>query len=276
MSINWIDSIDIIIIENIIKRKFDTKPLILDQIDLTEEQFEFFSSIKKKYQSGYPLEYLLDTNYIDGLKMKLTENVLIPRPETFEWVNLILKNNFIETTNTIFDIGSGSGYISLLIANKLDNKIFINEISPQAVKVIRENLKINNIQNKTHVFEGDITIEYANMVNEVENEFVIFANLPYLPLTDKNEDNKIKYEPEIALFSGLDGLLLFQSLVSQIERQTQKPKYCFFELDPRNIHKAENISKKVFNYSEIIKIQEFERILICSMDKIELKYYNLG
>lgn len=272
MSNSWLDSIDILIIEDILGVKFLIKPLLLEDINLNQKQIEDFYCKKASFDIGYPLEYLLKYNYIDGLILKLDNTVLIPRPDTYQWVKLVIESNIIKKDDVLIDIGSGSGYITLLLAQSLNNPIYVNEISKNAVNVIKSNLELNKIKNKTRVFEGDIVIEYKNIVNEIKDNFIIFANLPYLPIGDIDKVNKIKYEPKEALFSGEDGLYLFNKLIEEIRNLQKKPRICFFELDPRNINQAIETATTIFKYSLIVEIDGFKRLLILSMDKIQLNH----
>ena len=78
------------------------------------------------------------------------------------------------------------------------------------------------------------------------SNWTLVANLPYIPSDEIKYAKKynIYYEPSIALYSGKDGLDCFRDLINQIKFLNNKPKQCFFELDPRNIHQAKKIMEK--------------------------------
>ncbi|HMC99424.1 MAG TPA: HemK/PrmC family methyltransferase, partial [Ferruginibacter sp.] len=119
--------------------KFPNKPL--------------FNSIVKKLKKAFdellqhkPIQYVLGEAWFYNLKLKVNEHVLIPRPETEELVELVIKSKVAMTTNaSILDIGTGSGCIPIAIKKNLPAALVSAiEVSEQALAIAKENAAINN------------------------------------------------------------------------------------------------------------------------------------
>lgn len=222
---------------------------------------------------NYPKDYLLEKVSILGLNFSLDEKVLIPRYETEVWLNSVLKLfkpelfkqlNFVcenlnlplvwqeiikpEETN-LLDVGCGSGFIGLVLQKYLQfQKTLLIDISFLALEKAKLNAKLNNID--VSFLESDLLEKIAPI--DLKNSLLI-ANLPYLPTSDYKDrfQNRVNFEPKIALYSGTDGLYTFRKLIKQLKKQTYIPKMVMLELDPRNIQKAKKILAKLYLQTQI-------------------------
>jgi release factor glutamine methyltransferase len=229
-------------------------------LSITEQKL--LNLLTKKYKSGFPLAYILGEIEFLNRKFLLSPDVLIPRPETEEWVaNLILgfqKNNFNTKSLNILEIGTGSGVIGLSLLHGLAskiNKIVLTDISPKALKIAKLNHKKHNIsknnQPQPFFVKSDLLADIANLKNSFSSNKklnILVANLPYLPENDKLSDTfkTLQHEPAKALYSGEDGLDTFKSLIHQVKLLGLDFHEIYFELDPRNILNASNIVLKIF------------------------------
>ena len=289
---------------------------------LSQEQQELLEKYIEKLKSGYPLDYLLGEVHILELRLKLNENVLIPRPETEEWLldlgrhpqldwvypttksksenitinghrhseqvrsggwtcsvtafdttseeSPTIENNGSTKTNQnlLVDLGCGSGIIGLYLANFFE-QIFAVDISPKALEIAKENATVNGINNIKFFLSDGLSDELLkNKITYFCNNYTdwtLVANLPYVPISDKiNEaEHKTQYEPDLAIYSGNDGLDLFRKVLVELESFETKPAQIIFELDPRNIRIASELLEKI-NYATNIWIDSggFERVLI--------------
>ncbi len=101
--------------------------------------FEKIKSIVLRLKNYEPIQYIIGETEFYGLKLKVTPAVLIPRPETEELVDWVVRSN-LPGKCTILDIGTGSGCIALAIKSKLkDAKVSGIDISEEALEVAREN-----------------------------------------------------------------------------------------------------------------------------------------
>lgn len=162
------------------------------------------------------------------LKFKVTEDVLIPRPETELLVDAVLE--FLKKnpgSHKILDLGTGSGAIAISIAKNSDAKIIASDISPKALKIAKLNAKFHSVEEK-------ITFIRSNLLAKVDTKpDIIVTNLPYIP-TERIAylDSSVKdFEPVIALDGGKDGFDLYRKLFAQIVKKGWKPKLIIGEID---------------------------------------------
>jgi release factor glutamine methyltransferase len=277
---------------------FDSK------VELGIEQKELLEEQTKMLKSGYPLDYLLGEIEILGLKLKLNEDVLIPRPETEEWLQEFTKNmknskNFnvlnsifnqnlgcfledysnknieeaipliLNQNNLLVDLGCGSGIIGLYLCKFFD-AVLSTDISNKALKIAKVNAKINKKINIGFYQSNGlsnllVTKRINNYCTSKKTNWTLVANLPYLPNEDKSkqEQYKLIYEPDLALYSGDDGLNHFRQVLAELEAFEIKPQQVIFELDPRNIRVAKDLLKKLdYKTNFWTDSGGFERVLI--------------
>ena len=161
-------------------------------------KLEQWNNISERLITGEPVQYIIGSAPFYGLNFKVSPEVLIPRPETEEMVELVLKDN-TENSLRILDIGTGSGCIPISLKfNRKDWEVFTTDISEGAVRIAEENAKNNNVQIK--IFVDDIFNSRAFNVDEKFD--IIVSNPPYIPLSEKQvmHKNVINFEPHLALF----------------------------------------------------------------------------
>lgn len=163
-----------------------------------------------------PLQYITSQTEFYGLKFNLSESVLIPRPETEELVEWIIKDHiFIENEFKILDLGTGSGCISVSLARFLKkSRVYAVDLSDKALVQAHENANLNNVE---VIFEVcDILDE--NLPDHFKNFEVFVSNPPYVRNLEKNEikQNVMHYEPHMALFVTDNDPLEFYRAILQI------------------------------------------------------------
>ncbi|MDR1593771.1 MAG: peptide chain release factor N(5)-glutamine methyltransferase [Prevotellaceae bacterium] len=145
-----------------------------------------------------PVQYVLGETEFYGRRFFVNENVLIPRCETEELVDLAVNDNRSETVN-ILDIGTGSGCIAISLDCELSGAtVYAIDISPEALKVAEK----NRIHNKANVLFaeydilGDAKFPYNTKFD------IIVSNPPYVRTSEKKymHENVLDHEPHIALF----------------------------------------------------------------------------
>ena len=233
------------------------------KLELSKIQTREFEKKQKLLQKNYPLDYLLNKiNFLEN-DFYLDQKVLIPRPETEEWVKILLDIKFSKNS-ILVDLGCGSGVVGLSLASKF-KKTYGLDYSNFAIKVTKKNIKLNKIKNikvlKSNLFSNSYL---KNKINKTKN-WVLTANLPYLPNNAIFEAslNKINFEPKLALYSGFDGLKLFRKTLQELSDFINLPNIVFFELDPRNIKKAQKLLQKINYQTQILKdFNQQNRLLI--------------
>ncbi len=163
-----------------------------------------------------PIQYVIGEVWFMGMKLKVNENVLIPRPETEELVEWITKEiQLRENKNlSLLDIGTGSGCIPIA-AKKL-----IPEISVSAVDISEEALQLASINAiEQHVLVDFIHLDFLNEQEWVQMSKydIIMSNPPYIKKSEAALMNKnvLAYEPHIALFVPDEDALLFYKSIAK-------------------------------------------------------------
>jgi release factor glutamine methyltransferase len=229
----------------------DILDVILGKYTIPVEKKPILEFKLSMLKEGYPLDYVIGSVQCLGLQLSLNTSTLIPREETEDWLKTLASTYLVKCkgTDLLVDCGTGSGIIGLYLSRFFDKALLI-DIDKVALETAKHNAKANNIVNCEFKYsdglgepsEFDQYLKYSKIKN-----WCFVANLPYLPLSDKEkaQEMHIDKEPEIALYSGEDGLDLFRKVVDQITALEKKPFRMLFELDPRNIHKAQDILKNL-------------------------------
>ena len=186
---------------------------------------EIFSLLMK----DVPLQYALGETNFYGLKLKVAPGVLIPRPETEELVDLIVKENK-RSDLEVLDLCTGSGAIAIALARNLPfSRVEAVDISPEAIKIAGENiadLKVNVKLRKDDVFT--LTLPSSNYD-------IIVSNPPYVAESEKPdmEHNVLDYEPHEALFVKDDNPLVFYKRIADLAVKALVPDgKLYFEINP--------------------------------------------
>jgi len=167
-------------------------------------KFNFAIKDLKKYK---PIQYILGKTEFYALPFRINDHVLIPRPETEELVDLIIRQNSGRKIR-ILDIGTGSGCIPIALKRNLpESEVFSLDISIAAIALANENAVLNNVP---------VTFVLWDILNESftwqEGKFdLIVSNPPYIRNSERAgmEANVLQYEPHLALFVDDDDALLF-------------------------------------------------------------------
>jgi len=201
-----------------------TNHTLFYESSLTDEQFKQYEQIKTRLIKGEPLQYVLERAYFFDLTLYVNKHVLIPRPETEEMVEWLIKyiQNTPNTIKKILDIGTGSGCIPITLKKKLPHlHIYAWEISPDALEVATCNAE----QHKTEVHFSQQDL-FQSSIEEAFTEFdCIISNPPYIPWTEKSQldKNVVNYEPHIALFVPDSNPLLFYEAIAIRAKNACKP-----------------------------------------------------
>ncbi|MDB5158200.1 MAG: prmC [Mucilaginibacter sp.] len=183
--------------------------------ELTLTQQEGMDSILTQLKTGKPLQYALGYAEFYGLKFMVTPATLIPRPETEELVEWLIKSVSSRqwAVSNVLDIGTGSGCIAISLKKNLPaTQVSAIDISPEALNIAKENALLNDV--KVSFIQADI----LNLKSEIEiSKFeIIVSNPPYVTLDDKKQmhTNVTDFEPHTALFVPEDDPLLFYRAIA--------------------------------------------------------------
>lgn len=208
---NEIDSFIYLIFEELFNFS-RTKLLISQDIIISEDSYQNILNIIRELKTNKPIQYILGKTYFYDLTFNVTSGILIPRQETEELVDWIVKDNF-NTQKKILDIGTGSGCIAISLAKNLPgSSIFASDISNEALKITRQNSKLNNVDIQI------IKLDILNDNDQTNDMFdIIVSNPPYITEKEKKmmQKNVLDFEPELALFVPDNNPLLFYRAIME-------------------------------------------------------------
>jgi release factor glutamine methyltransferase len=160
---------------------------------------------------GVPLQYVLGNQWFYGRSFIVNQNVLIPRPETEELVELILNENKLESLK-IMDIGTGSGCIPVTLKLEMNNpEVWATDFSANALDVAKQNAKL--LLAEINFIEDDVLKTKIDATNKFD---LIVSNPPYIPQSEAGSlaSNVVNYEPQMALFVPDNDPLLFYKAIT--------------------------------------------------------------
>ena len=235
--------------------------------ELTDSDINKIDSFINRRLNYEPLSYIINKKEFYGFDFYVDGNVLIPRPETEELIDLVLDYTKDKDNISICDIGSGSGNIpvtlkKLFLEKNKNIDITAIEISEGAFQVIKKNaLNILGDEKLINIINAD-ALSFIP-----ENKFdIIVSNAPYVPLRDKDLLQKdLEFEPQNALYSGYDGLDFYKSFLSIIEKYLNDNGAFFFEIGYDQGEALINIcnSLDIKNVSVKKDLSGKDRFLIC-------------
>jgi release factor glutamine methyltransferase len=169
----------------------------------------------KKLKQNIPVQYITGVTCFRDLMLKVSPDVLIPRPETEElvqWVVDVTRKDSPKRNLNIWDIGTGSGAIAISLYKELnDAKVSASDISEVALNIASENSQIN---------KADVWFFQHDILNDPPPEFtcdIIISNPPYVKESEKAlmQKNVLDYEPAQALYVPDDDPLLYYKAIAR-------------------------------------------------------------
>ncbi|MFA5818726.1 MAG: peptide chain release factor N(5)-glutamine methyltransferase [Bacteroidales bacterium] len=196
---------------------------------VTKQQAGRIIDICKELKTGKPIQYILgETSFYDCV-IRVTSATLIPRPETEELVDLIIRENR-GYQGTIIDIGTGSGCIAVALAVNLPGAVVIGiDISDEAIMTARENAQLNNV---TVSFVKDDVFSFDS--ERVDKAGIIVSNPPYVRNSEKQfmSKNVLDFEPHSALFvPESDPLIYYRAILKLANKILIHRGRLYFEIN---------------------------------------------
>lgn len=198
----------------------------------SENEILNWNAILEKLKIQIPIQYIIGTTHFYGLEFFVDENVLIPRPETEELVDWIVKLNskLSKKKNLkILDIGTGSGCIAISLAKNIPNsEVFAIDVSENALAIAKKNAILNKVP---------VTFLHKNILEtkDLSQKFdIIVSNPPYVRNLEKAEikPNVLDNEPHLALFVPDNDPLIFYKKIAELAAANLNPNgQLFFEIN---------------------------------------------
>jgi len=232
--------------------------LIIEDIDLSANKINSLHNCLERLKKHEPIQYVLGKTLFMGMNFKVNPSVLIPRPETEELVNIILKNEL--GNKTVLDIGSGSGCIAISLA-KYSPKANVTalDVCKDAIELSKMNAKENYVNLEF------INADILNYKSDKKHDIIV-SNPPYILEEEKDyiPKNVLEYEPELALFVKNDEPLKFYKAILDFAKNSLNENgKIYFEI---NENYKDEIIKLVNNYSYSnvdCKLDIFDKYRFC-------------
>lgn len=204
--------------------------LYLDEEELLKPwQWNRYKCLLQRRGKFIPLQYLLGLVNFYGFDFVVDKRVLIPRPETEILVELALaKLKQSKGKTKILDLGTGSGNIALSLAKLTQAEIYATDISERALTVAKKNSQRLDLEKRVHFLRGDCFKPLKDKKNIFQ---MICSSPPYIPgaqLATLSEE--IKFEPQIALDGGEDGLDFFRRIIKKAHLFLAREGYLILEI----------------------------------------------
>lgn len=248
-----IKSITEIVMEHYLKL---SKTGLISQADniLTDSEIRNFENVLNRLKNNEPLQYILGETYFYDLKFIVRPGVLIPRQETEELVDWIIKDNQKSGPLNLVDIGTGSGCIAVALAANIKNAVVsAYDVSIEALKIAKSNAELNQIN--VQFIEKDI-LKSTNLVEKQQFDIIV-SNPPYVLEKEKSlmAKNVLEFEPGLALFVKDDDPLLFYKAIADYSAINLKQGgYLYFEINEAYGKSVENLlGDKEFKNIELRK-----------------------
>ena len=173
-----------------------------------------------------PIQHITSSEFFYDSTFYINKSTLIPRPETEELVNNVIKLERSNVRKEILDIGTGSGCIAITLSNHIKSSVVGIDSSLEAIKVAKKNNFLT--PNKVQFIHSKVE-EYK------PHKFfdVIISNPPYIPKSDieKVDDIVLKNEPHEALFVDSDPIYFYKIIISFARDYLKEDGVLYFEIN---------------------------------------------
>ncbi|EMY63232.1 peptide chain release factor N(5)-glutamine methyltransferase [Leptospira terpstrae] len=216
-------------------------PLGQKEIDLYRERI--LERSKRK-----PVAYITGKKGFHKFEYLVSEDVLIPRPETEELVDYLWKAKEQLPKNEsgeiqIWDLCSGSGCIGLSLAQLIESSVVtLSDFSEKAIEVSKQNAEKYNLTDRTHFFVSDLDL---SLPKELQFDLIV-SNPPYIPESEKPEimPDVLEYEPHLALFVS-DFKEFHKRLLTAMKSKLKPGGKLMMETHPLYMDKLESLAEEL-------------------------------
>lgn len=233
-------------IQEILKKTgyIDISRISKEILDYSQKKDILLEDILEQLKTGKPWEYISGEVTFRDIALRINRNVLIPRIETEQIVDIAREN--LEGIRNIVDIGTGSGCIIISLCKELGNgfNYYGIDICKKALKVAQENALLNNLETNITFLQSDLLNNF-----KLESPTLYIANLPYIPkIMYENLDRSVKdFEPKKALLGGDNGLIYYEKLIKQIDKGNK----LLIEIEPSTLEDVKKLNKNYKIYKDI-------------------------
>lgn len=231
--------------------------LILNyQKDISASELEHFEKDFRNFLAGQPMQQIIGHEWYYHRKFRVTEDTLIPRPETEEWQDRVLSVLPTDQKLNVLDIGTGTGVLGL--THKLErpsDTVTVTDLSEKALEVAKENAK--DLGADVRFLQGDLLTPVAG-----EQFDIILCNPPYISQDELEvmDQSVIDYEPDSALFAEDNGLAIYKQLAENIATHLKPEGRVFLEIGYKQGPAVSEIFREFIPDVQIEVWQDFNQL----------------
>ncbi len=216
---------------------------------LTAAELDTLRPLVARRANREPLQHIIGDTSFRGHIIKCDTRALVPRPETEELVDMAKKSLEGVAAPFVVEVGTGTGAIAIACAKEIPGaKVLATDISEDALALARENAEANGLGEGTDA--GTLQFAQGDLLDAVTGDIIakivgasassatlpkiscLIANLPYIPDSEKGklQPEVDKFDPELALYGGPDGLTLVRKMLQQTEGKLNAGAPIFLEI----------------------------------------------
>ncbi len=179
----------------------------------------------KRLEAGEPVQYIVGNVDFYGYELDVNKNVLIPRRETEELVEEVIKRSKTFNNPVIIDVGTGSGAIAISLSKELKIHVYASDISDKAIEVAKTN--VDKTKANVTLLNGDMLKPYIE--NDIKVDILV-SNPPYIKENEEIEDIVKDNEPHLALYAKNNGLEFYESILKDAKEVLNDKYLIAFEI----------------------------------------------
>ena len=262
----FVKAVDLLKSSGIENVEYDIKAILTDTfgVDLNkfildmDNEFEPDKDLEAKYLSRIekrkehiPLQYIINKQNFYGLDFYVDESVLIPRYDTENIVDRIVKDCKENKCLSVLDLCTGSGCIAVSLKKCGFEKVYAADISDKALAVAKHNAKLNNAD--IIFLQSDL---YENFPKEIRFDIIV-SNPPYISTDEiaRIEKQVRDFEPKLALDGGRDGLDFYKKIINLSKNFLNNKGRLYLEIGYDQSKDVVDLAKKE-GYDNIVIIKD--------------------
>jgi release factor glutamine methyltransferase len=220
--------------------------------EINADEVKHYIDAIEKLKKHQPIQYILGVAWFYDLPFKVNTNVLIPRPETEELVDMVIKEN--PAAKQVVDICTGSGCIAISLKTNLPQaQVWATDWSNGALLVASENA--TTLEADVNFLHHDaLSDDWSILPNDVD---VIVSNPPYVKNSEKSgiAPHVLNNEPHMALFvPNDDALLFYRHIAIAAQQKLRVGGRLYFEVHTDHAHEVANLLQGLgFNSCNVVK-----------------------
>tara|TARA_B100000575_G_scaffold294349_1_gene309699 strand:- start:2254 stop:3099 length:846 start_codon:yes stop_codon:yes gene_type:complete len=197
---------------------------------ICSRKLEQILDLIKHLKLNKPVQYFFNYTYFKNYLIKINKNVLIPRIETEELIDLVCEYKFKNNQISGIDIGTGSGCISIALSKLLNVQMYAVDYNNKIINVAKKNSLNHNTDIEFYLFDI-LNSEKFDLLPKAD---FIVSNPPYVIIDEVDKKSNIFFEPKESIFVDKNNPLIFYKKIIKMGKYILKSNgVYFFEINPK-------------------------------------------